>query len=87
MPAKHVPKGRTSTVKRSVYAHDLGDFEDDEFHDAYNLDSDIVDLQANVHKQQSKDPRFAQSGTLQNPHAPTFSTKGTFLKPHLLSKQ
>ena len=32
--------------KRNVYAHDLADYEDDEFYNAYNLDSDIVDLQA-----------------------------------------
>ncbi len=41
----------------------------------------------NVHKQQPRDPRFAQSTTSQNPHAPTFPTKGTFLKPCLLSQQ
>jgi len=75
------------TAKRNMYVHDLGNFKDDEFHDVYNLASDIVDLQANVHKQQPRDPRFAQSATSQNPHAPTFPTKGTFLKPRLLSQQ
>ncbi len=59
LDAKHAPKGRTSVAKRSVNAHNLGNFKDDEFHDAYSLDSDIVDLQANVHRQQPKDPRFA----------------------------
>jgi len=44
LDAKHAPKGRMTAVKRNVYTHDLGDFEDNEFHDAYNLDSDIGDL-------------------------------------------
>ncbi len=85
--AKHAPKGRASAVKRNMYIHDLGNFEDNEFHDTYNLDSDIVDLQANVYKQQPKDLRFAQSRTLQNLHAPMFPTKSTFLKLHLSSQQ
>jgi len=76
LDAKHAPKGRASATKRSIYAHDLGDFEDDEFHDAYNLDSDIVELQANVHKQQPKDPRFARNRTLQNSRASMFPKKG-----------
>ncbi len=74
--AKHTPKGRSSTTKRNVYAHDLGDFKDNVFHNAYNLDSNIGDLQANVHRQQPKDSRFAQSETLQNLCNPMFSTKG-----------
>ncbi len=61
LDAKHTPKGRLSTTKRNVYINDLGNFGDDEFHDAYNLDSDIGDLQANVHRQQPKDPKFARS--------------------------
>ncbi len=85
LDAKHTPKGRMNTANRSVYAHDLGDFKDDEFHDIYNLDSDIGDLQANVHRQQPKDSRFARSGTLQNSHTPMFSTKGNPLKPRLPS--
>jgi len=49
--AKYAPKGRighttAKASKRNVYAHDLADYEDDEFYNAYNLDSDIVDLQA-----------------------------------------
>jgi len=83
LDAKHALKGRLSAPKRSVHAHDLGDFEDNEFHDAYNLDSDIGDLQANVHRQQPKDSRFAQSGTLQNLHTPMFSAKGNPLKLRL----
>jgi len=85
--AKHAPKGRAGTAKRNVYVHDLADSEDDDFYDAYNLNCDIVDLQANAHKQQPKDPRFARTGTLQSLCTPTFSTKGTFLKPHLSSQQ
>ena len=85
--AKHAPKGRTSTAKRNVYAHDLGDFEDDEFHDAYNLESDIGVLQANVHRQQPKDSRFARSGTSQNSCTPTFSAKGNPQKPCLSIQQ
>ena len=59
--AKYAPRGRicqttAKASKRNVYAHDLADYEDDDLHDAYNLDSDIVDLQANVQKQQPKDP-------------------------------
>jgi len=61
---------------------DITNFEDDDFHD-----SDIVNLQANVHKQQPKDPRFARSGTSQNSRASTLPTKGTFLKLHLSSQQ
>ena len=34
LDAKHASKGRLRPAKRNVYAHDLGDFEDDEFHDA-----------------------------------------------------
>ncbi len=54
--AKHAPKGRAGAAKRNVYVHDLADFKDDDFHDVYILDSNIVDLQANVHKHQPKDP-------------------------------
>ena len=32
--AKYAPKGRTGIAKRNVYAHDIADYEDDEFHDA-----------------------------------------------------
>ncbi len=87
LDTKHAPKGRMSATKRNVCVHDLGDFKDDEFHNVYNLDSDIVDLQANVHNQQPKDPRFARNGTSQNLCASTFSTKGTFLKLCLSSQQ
>jgi len=87
LDAKHAPKGRMSAAKMSVYAHDLGDLEDDEFHDTYNLDSNIGDLQANVHRQQPKDPMFAQSRTLQNLCTPMFSAKGNPLKPHLSIQQ
>ncbi len=59
LDAKHTPKGQSSTGRRNVYVHNLSNFEDDEFHDAYNLDSGIGDLQANVHRQQPKDSRFA----------------------------
>ena len=75
LDAKHAPKGRLSTAKRNVYVHDLGDFKDEEFHDAYNLDSDIGDLQANVHRQQPKDSKFAQSGMLQNTCNSSFPQK------------
>jgi len=85
--AKHAPKGRLSTAKRNVYVHDLGDYGDDVFHDAYNLDSDIDDLQANVHKQQPKDSRFAQSGAPQNTCNSTFPAKGNPLKPRLSIQQ
>jgi len=85
--AKHAPKGRLCTAKRNVYVHDLGDFEDDVFHDAYNLDSNIGNLQANVHKQQPKDSRFAQSRASQNMRNPTFSARGNPLKPCLSIQQ
>jgi len=58
LDTKHAPKGRMGAAKRNVYTHELGDFDEDEFHDAYNLDSDIGNLQANVHRQQPKDSRF-----------------------------
>jgi len=70
--AKYAPKGRAGTAKRNVYAHDITDYEEDDFNDAYNLDSAIVDLQANVHKQSSKDPIFARNRTLPKSHTPTF---------------
>jgi len=65
--AQYAPKGRVGhttakATKRNVYAHDMADYEDDEFSDAYNLDSDIVDLNANVHKQHPKDPTFNGNG-------------------------
>ena len=85
--AKYAPKGRTGTAKRNVYAHDIADYEDDEFHDAYNLDSDIVDLQANVHKQNTKDPIFARNRTFQKSCSSTFSTNGSFPKACLSSQQ
>ena len=37
--------------RRNVYDYDLVDYGDDDINDTYNLDSDIMDLQANVHKQ------------------------------------
>ncbi len=83
LDAKHAPKGRMGSAKRNVYVHDLGDFEDDVFHNAYNLDSDIGDLQANVHRQQPRDSRFAQNRTQQNSHTTMFPAKGNPLKPHL----
>jgi len=87
LDAKHAPKGRARPAKRSVYAHDLGDYEDDEFHDAYNLDCDITELQANVHNQQSKDHRFPQRGTSRNMrNSPTFA-KGNPTKPRLTIQQ
>ncbi len=69
--AKYAPKGRVGhtaakTSKRNVYAHDFADYEDDEFYDAFNLDSDIVNLQTNVHKQNPKDPTFNRNGMFTN---------------------
>ena len=85
--AKHAPKGRSSTAKRNVYVHDLGDSEDNIFHNAYNLDSNIGNLQANIHKQQPKDSRFAQSRASQNTCNPTFSARGNSPKPCLSIQQ
>jgi len=48
--------------------HDLADYGDNESNDIYNLDSDVVDLQANFHKQCSKVPTFAGNGTSPRPH-------------------
>jgi len=75
---QHAPKGRVNhtavkTPRRNIYAHDLADYGDDESNDIYNLDSNVVDLQANVHKQHSK--------------APTFAGNGTSLRPCLMSQQ
>jgi len=85
--AKHAPKGRTRPAKRNVYVHDLGDHEDDEFHDAYNLDCDISKLQANVHNQQPKDHRFPQCGMLRNTLNPPISAKGNPVKACLSIQQ
>jgi len=71
LDAKHAPKGRMGTAKRNVYTHELGDIDEDKFHDAYNLDSDIGDLQANVHRQQPRDSKLAQGKPPQNSRAPT----------------
>ena len=84
---KYAPKGGAGTAKRNVYAHDLADYEDGEFHEAYNLDSDIVDLQANVHKQNTKDPIFARNRTFQKSCSSTFSTNRSFPKACLSSQQ
>ncbi len=54
LDAKHALKGRMGSTKKNVYVHDLGNYGDEKFHDAYNLDCDIGGLQANVHKQQPK---------------------------------
>ena len=35
--AKHAPKGRMGAAKRNIYTHELGNIDEDEFHDAYNL--------------------------------------------------
>ncbi len=48
--------------------HNLADYGDGESNDIYNLDSNVVDLQANVHKQHSKAPVFAGNGTSPRPH-------------------
>jgi len=50
--------------RRNVYMHDLADYGDDDINDIYNLDSDVVDLQANVHKEHSKAPALVKNGTL-----------------------
>jgi len=67
--AQFTPKGRadctaTKAPRRNVYVHDLVDYGDDDINDTYKLDSDIVDLQANVHKQHPKTPTFDRNGTL-----------------------
>ncbi len=56
-----------------MYDYDLVDYGDDDINDTYNLDSDIVDLKANVHKQ--------------HPKKPTFVGNTTFPKLHLTSQQ
>jgi len=48
--------------------YDLADYGDNESNDIYNLDSNVVDLQANVHKQHSKVPSFAGNGISPIPH-------------------
>jgi len=70
--ARHAPKPRVNCTaakapRRNVYAHDLADYGDDESKDIYNLDSNVVDLQANIHKQQSKMPIFAGNRTSPRP--------------------
>ncbi len=65
---QYAPKGRSdcTNVKQSwknIYVHDLVDYGDYDANDIYNLDSDVVDLQANVHKQHTKAPAFASNRT------------------------
>jgi len=87
LDAKHTPKGRMKPTRRNVYVHDLANYDTDEFHDAYNLDSDISKLQANVHNQQPKDNRFPQRGTSRNPHTPPSTGKANPMKPRLSIQQ
>ena len=68
-------------------AHIITDYEDDDVSDTYNLDSDIVDLQANVHKQHPKEPIFNRNGMLSKSCTSTFYRNRTFPKPHLSSQQ
>ncbi len=87
--AQFAPKGRADCTtakapRRNVYAHDLADYGDDDINDTYNLDSDIVDLLANVHKHHPKDPTFNRNGIS---HTSTCNRNGTFPKPHLTSQQ
>jgi len=61
--AQHAPKGRvdchtTKAPRRNVYAHDLANYGDDDFSDIYNIDTDVADLQVNIHKQCPKAPMF-----------------------------
>jgi len=51
----------------NVYAHDLADYGDDDINDTYNLDSDVVDLLSNVHKQHPKNPTFDRNGSFSKP--------------------
>jgi len=87
LDAKHAPKGRSSAAKRNVYVHDLGNFEEDKFHDAYNIDSDIGELQANVHRQQPKDSRIPRGGMTRNICNTPVTAKGDPPKPHLSNQQ
>jgi len=57
--AQFAPKGRSDCTtakapRRNVYVHDLADYRDDDINGIYNLNSDVIDLQANVHKHHSK---------------------------------
>jgi len=66
--AQFAPKGRSDCTtakapRRNVYVHNLADYGSDNINDIYNLDSDGVDLQANVHKQHPKTPTFIGNGT------------------------
>jgi len=58
----------------------MADYEDDDLSDTYNLDSDIVDLQANVHKQHPKNPTFNRIKHCQN-HA--LHQRTAYLKLHI----
>jgi len=87
LDAKHAPKGRMRPAKRNVYAHDLGNYEDEEFHNAYNLDCNISDLQANVHNQQPMDSRFSRNGMSRNMRNPMLPAKGNPMKPCLSFQQ
>jgi len=60
--AQFAPKSKSErfgpkSTKREVYTHDLHDSYDSTSNNgSYNLDSSIVELQANLHEQQSKIP-------------------------------
>ncbi len=81
LDTKHVPKGRARPAKTNVYTHDLGNYKDKEFHNAYNLDCNISKLQANVHNQQPMDHRFPQCGISRSTRSPLSSGKGNPMKP------
>jgi len=91
--AQFAPKGRAGHTiakapKRNMYAHDMADYgDDDSTSDACNLDSHIVDLIANVHKQHSKDPKFNTNGSFSKSRTSKFNRNGIFPKPCLSSQQ
>jgi len=71
--AQYAPKGRVDCTaakapRRNVYAHDLTNYGDDEPNDLYNLDSDVVDLHSNIHKQHPKVSELAGNGTSSRLH-------------------
>ena len=65
--------------------HDLVDHgeEDDDSNEFYNLDCDITDLQANLHKQHLN----AQTGTIPRPKDSSFLQTGFLPKPCLSGQQ
>ena len=84
--AKFGSRGRTGATKRNVYVHDFADHREDDVdtNDFYNLDSDVIDLHANLHKQHSNASSFTKNKSM--PRSKDASC-GLLSRPRLTGQQ